>query len=134
MSALLDRLRLFTVREFTAHWGRTLATVTVVAVSAAFLVAVFAISGSVTGSVSRLASGLAGNAALEVSGVTDAGFPQSVREDVAEVPGVSAAVPMLRTSVGDGKGRVLLLGADPSSSALNSDLRGRYRGIRWRRC
>ncbi|MFI6869668.1 FtsX-like permease family protein [Nocardia sp. NPDC050406] len=127
MTALLDRLRLFTIREFTAHWGRSLATITVVAVSAAFLVAVFAISGSVTGSVSRLASGLAGNAALEVSGVTDAGFPQAVREDVAKVPGVAAAVPMMRTSVGDGSGRVLLLGTDPSAAALDSDLKGAMR-------
>lgn len=122
--ALVDRLRLFSVREFTSHWGRTLATVTVVAVSAAFLVAVFAISGSVTGSVERLSSGLAGNAALEVSGVTDSGFPQSVRDDVAKTPGVAAAVPMLRTSVGDGSSRVLLLGTDNSTAALDSDMKG----------
>ena len=45
------------------------------AVSAMYLVAVFGIFGSITGSVNRLADGIAGIAALEVSGITDAGFP-----------------------------------------------------------
>ncbi|WP_324193351.1 ABC transporter permease [Nocardia otitidiscaviarum] len=124
MSASWDRLRLFTVREFTVHWGRTLATVAVVAVSAAFLVAVFAISGSVTGSMQRLTAGLAGTADLEVSGVTDAGFAQSLRDEVAAAPGVAAAVPLLRANLPVDGERVLLLGMDGSSAALGGELSG----------
>lgn len=124
MTALLDRLRLFSIREFAVHRARTAASITVVAVSAAFLVAVMGISGSVNGSVDRLAGGLAGNAELEVSGVTDAGFPQSIRDEVATVPGVDAAVPMLQTQTPTDSGPVLLLGADGNAAALNSALKG----------
>ncbi|WP_405135923.1 FtsX-like permease family protein [Nocardia sp. NBC_01388] len=113
MIALLDRLRLLTIREFATHWGRTVASIFVMAVSAAFLVAVIGISGSLTGSVARLATGLAGNASLEISGVSDAGFPQAVRNDVAAVPGVAAAVPMLRASVGPQDDQLLVLGVTP---------------------
>ncbi|APA97523.1 ABC transporter permease [Nocardia seriolae] len=128
MIALLDRLRLFTIREFTTHWGRTAASLVVLTVCSAFLVAVLGISGSLTRSVQRLSAGLAGNAALEVSGVTDAGFPQQVRTDLAAVPGVAAAVPMLRATAGPDDNRLLVLGVDASSAALDSDLNGAVRG------
>ncbi|MFE3195335.1 FtsX-like permease family protein [Nocardia sp. NPDC059240] len=128
MIALLDRLRLFTIREFTTHWGRTVASIVVLTVCSAFLVAVIGISGSLTGSVTRLAAGLSGNAALEISGVSDAGFPQQVRVDVAAVPGVAAAVPMLRASAGPDADRLLVLGVDASSAALGSDLKGAVAG------
>lgn len=123
MTALVDRLRLLSLREFARHRGRTAASMTVVAVSAAFLVAVLGISGSVTASVTRLANGLAGNASLEVSGITDSGFAESLQHDVAGVPGVAAAVPLLRASIPTSSGPVLLLGADAGSAALESDLR-----------
>ncbi|MFJ4657693.1 FtsX-like permease family protein [Nocardia sp. NPDC088792] len=122
MIALLDRLRLFNIREFTTHWGRTAASLLVMAVSSALLVAVSGISGSLTGSVARLSAGLSGDAALEVSGVTDAGFAASVRDSVAAVPGVAAAVPMLQASIGPDSNRLLVLGVDASGAALHSDL------------
>ncbi|WP_327140881.1 ABC transporter permease [Nocardia sp. NBC_01327] len=130
MIALLDRLRLLTIREFATHWGRTVASIFVMAVSAAFLVAVIGISGSLTGSVARLATGLAGNASLEISGVSDAGFPQAVRNDVAAVPGVAAAVPMLRASVGPQDDQLLVLGVDASSAALDSTVKDAVQGDR----
>ena len=43
-----------------------------------YLVAIFGIFGSITGSVNRLSDGIAGIAALEVSGITDAGFPDTI--------------------------------------------------------
>ncbi|MBL1077890.1 ABC transporter permease [Nocardia sp. 2] len=128
MIALLDRLRLFTVREFATHWGRTAATTVVVAVAAALTVAVLGLSGSLTGSIDRLTAGLAGNAELEVSGVTDSGFPEAVRAEVAAVPGVAAAVPMLRTIVGQGRDRLLILGTDAAAAALDSDMRSATQG------
>lgn len=83
MFAKLDRLRLFNIREFFVYLSRTAMSVAVIAVSAALHVAVFGISGSITESVNRLG---AGNAALEVSGVTDAGFGRDGRTARSPAP------------------------------------------------
>ena len=119
---IVDRMRCFNLREFRRHPGRAAMSLAVVAISATLLVAVFGIAGSITGSSDRLVTGIGGNASLEVSGVTDTGFPESVRLDVAKTPGVAAAVPMLRTSVGPPSQRVVLLGVDESIRAMLSDL------------
>ncbi len=92
-----------------------------------YLVAVFGIFGSITGSVNRLADGIAGVAALEVSGITDAGFPATITADVAAVPGVATAAPMIRTSTSTASGPVLLFGADASSAALGGALKDAVR-------
>ncbi|WP_234937821.1 FtsX-like permease family protein [Mycolicibacterium lutetiense] len=93
------------------------------AVSAMYLVAILGIFGSITGSVNRLADGVAGIAALEVSGVTDAGFPESVAADVAKVPGVATAAPMIRMTAPTATEPVLLFGADDRSRALEGALK-----------
>ena len=115
-------MRVFNVRELRAHPGRTVMSLVVVGISATLLVAVFGIAGSITGSSDRLVAGIGGNAILEVSGVTDTGFPETVQPDVARVQGVAAAVPMLRTSIGKPSERVLLLGVTESVRAMLSDL------------
>ncbi|WP_406231816.1 FtsX-like permease family protein [Nocardia sp. NBC_01009] len=122
--AAWDRLRLFNIGELLAHRGRTLTSLTVMAVSAGLLVAVFSISGSVTGSVDRLTRSLGGKAALEITGVTDAGFDQQLQQRIATTPGVEKAVPMLRAQIGSGTERALLIGADASIAALGSELAG----------
>ena len=119
---IVDRMRAFNLRELRAHPGRTSMSVVVVGISATLLVAVLGIAGSITGSSDRLVAGIGGNASLEVSGVTDTGFPEAVRGRRGEVPGVAAAVPMLRTSVGKPSERVLLLGVDDNVRAMLSDL------------
>lgn len=121
--ATASRLRVFSVRELATHRRRTFASIAVMAVSATYLVAVFGIFGSITGSVSRLADGIAGVAALEVSGITDAGFPDSILAEVAAVPGVATAAPMIRASASTPSGPVLLLGADASTAALGGALK-----------
>ena len=93
------------------------------AVSAMYLVAVFGIFGSITGSVNRLSDGIAGIASLEVSGITDAGFPDTIAADVAAVPGVATAAPMIRTPVSTSSGPVLLFGADERLAALGGALK-----------
>lgn len=93
------------------------------ALSAMYLVAIFGIFGSITGSVNRLADGIAGIAALEVSGITDAGFPDTITADVTAVPGVATAAPMIRTSAATASGPVLLFGADSSIAALGGALK-----------
>ncbi|MBU9766476.1 FtsX-like permease family protein [Mycobacterium sp. TNTM28] len=123
LASSASRLRVFSLRELTVHRRRTLASIAVMAVSAMYLVAIIGIFGSITGSVNRLADGIAGVAALEVSGITDAGFPESVLADVAAVPGVSTAAPMLRMSAPTATGPVLLFGADDRSRALEGALK-----------
>ena len=114
---------MFGLRELAVHRRRTLASITVMAVAAMYLVAIIGIFGSITGSVNRLANGIAGIAALEVSGITDAGFPDTITADVAAVPGVAAAVPMIRTSTSTPLGPVLLLGADAKIDTLGGALK-----------
>jgi putative ABC transport system permease protein len=123
IAAAASRLRLFSLRELAVHRRRTIASIAVMAASAMYLVAVFGIFGSITGSVSRLADGIAGIAALEVSGITDAGFPDTITADVAAVPGVTTAAPMIRTSASTPSGPVLLFGADEKSAALRGALK-----------
>src|SRR5690606_25586166 len=110
--------------ELLAHRGRTMMSLTVMGVSAGLLVSVLSISGSVTGSVDRLTRGLGGDAVLEVTGVTDAGFEQSLLASIATTPGVERAVPLLRTQVGGGEDRALLTGADASIAARGSEPAG----------
>jgi len=88
-----------------------------------YLVAVFGIFGSITGSVNRLGDGIAGIAALEVSGITDGGFPDTITAEIAAVPGVATAAPMIRMSAPTPTGPVLLFGADKSSSELGGALK-----------
>lgn len=119
---IVDRMRAFNMRELRRHPARSAMSLAVVGISATLLVAVFGIAGSITGSSDRLVAGIGGNASLEVSGVTDTGFPESVRADVAKVPGVAAAVPMIRTTTGRPSERVVVLGVDESVRAMLSDL------------
>ncbi|MBV8350156.1 MAG: FtsX-like permease family protein [Mycolicibacterium sp.] len=123
IAAAASRLRLFSLRELAVHRRRTIASIAVMAVSAMYLVAVLGIFGSISGSVNRLADGIAGIAALEVSGTTDGGFPDTITADVAAVPGVATAAPMIRMSASTASGSVLLLGADATSSALRGALK-----------
>ncbi|SNY88429.1 putative ABC transport system permease protein [Nocardia amikacinitolerans] len=122
--AAWDRLRLFNFGELLAHRGRTVMSMTVMAVSASLLVAVLSISGSVTGSVDRLTKALGGKAALEITGITDAGFDQQLLQRITATPGVDQAVPMLRAQLGSGEDRALLLGAEANITALDSELAG----------
>ncbi|MFD4438420.1 ABC transporter permease [Nocardia sp. NPDC058519] len=124
IAAAWDRLRLFNVGELLRHPGRTLLSGAVMGVSAALIVAVLSISGSVTGSVDKLTKGLAGTAELEITGITDAGFEQSLLPRITATPGVATAVPMLRATLGAGPDRALLIGADQTIGALGSDLAG----------
>lgn len=122
MRATLDRVRLLSLRELFQHRGRALAASTVVAVSTALLVAVLSVIGSIDRSIDNLADGISGGAALEVSAFTEAGFPAAIRDVVAEVPGVGAAVPLVQASASTPRGPVLLLGTDINAAALQGSM------------
>ena len=102
--------------------GRALASVAVVAVSAALLVAVLGVSGSITGSINRLATSIGGDADLEVSGITDDGFDETLLEGITGVENVTAAVPMVRIRTAVNSTQALVLGLGQNASELHSDL------------
>ncbi|MFC9897540.1 FtsX-like permease family protein [Nocardia sp. NPDC127579] len=120
--AWLDRLRVLHLRELRSHRARALISIGVVAVSAMLMVTVVGITGSISGSVDKLAEGVGGAARLEVLGITDSGFDQSLSREIAAIDGVRAAVPMLRSVFDAESGRTLLLGVDSTVMALGSDL------------
>jgi putative ABC transport system permease protein len=120
--AAFSRLKVLNVRELRTHWGRAVASVVVVAVSAALLVAVLGVSGSITGSIDRLATSIGGDANLEVSGITGEGFDESLLGTVSGVENVTAAVPLVRTRVTANALPALLLGLGQNASELHSDL------------
>ena len=124
----LSRFRVLGLRDLRAHWVRSLVSSAVVAVAAALLVAVLGTYGSLTGSVERLAVTIAGNADIEIVGVTDSGFAATELDTVRGVPGVDAAVPLLRSDVVTDLGRLTVLGVDASITALDSDLQGAISG------
>jgi putative ABC transport system permease protein len=123
MRILLSRLRLLNVRYVRGHPARTLLSVGVIACSAALIVAVFGTYGSVSGSVSRLAEQVAGNAALEVTGVTDAGLEDRLVPVMEQTDGVEAAVPLVQALILLADKRVMLYGSDTRAAKLSSALR-----------
>ncbi|WP_263999191.1 FtsX-like permease family protein [Mycobacterium yunnanensis] len=120
--ANFSRLKVLNVRELRTHWGRALASVLVVAVSAALLVAVLGVSGSITGSIDRLATSIGGDADLEVSGITGDGVDESMLAAVTATGGVRAAVPLIRTRVTADGQPALLIGLGQNAAELHSDL------------
>ena len=122
MRVLIDWLRVFSLREALAARGRAPVVVAVIAVSAALLVAVLGLIGSIDTSIKRLADGTAGNAQLEVTGIGDGGFTEAVLPDIERAPGVSVAVPTVQASLISDAGQLMLFGADARSIQLNSAL------------
>jgi putative ABC transport system permease protein len=117
-----SRLRVLNVRELLTHWGRAVASIVVVAVSAALLVAVLGVSGSITGSIDRLSTSIGGDADLEVSGITGDGVDESLLGPVGAVKDVVAAVPLVRMRTTANAQPALLLGLGQNASDLHSDL------------
>ena len=120
--AVFSRLKVLNVRELRTHWGRAVASIVVVAVSATLLVAVLGVSGSITGSIDRLATSIGGDADLEVSGITGEGVDEAMLATVAGTENVRAAVPLVRTRITADGQPALLIGLGQNASELHSDL------------
>lgn len=120
--AVFSRLKVLNVRELRTHWGRAVASIVVVAVSATLLVAVLGVSGSITGSIDRLATSIGGDADLEVSGITGEGIDETMLTTVAGTENVRAAVPLVRTRITADGQPALLIGLGQNASELHSDL------------
>lgn len=117
---MIDRFAVFTLRELSAHRGRAIASTVVVAAATALLVAVLCILTSINGAIDSLGDRLVGTASLEVSASSGAGIPGELRDTVAAVDGVAAAVPLIQARVATANGDLLLLGTDASAGRLHS--------------
>lgn len=119
----LSRLQLLNWRYVRGHQWRTTLAAGVITLSAALIVAVFGTYGSVSGSVAELSDQIAGNASLEVTGITDAGLSQQLVSVVAATEGVGTAAPVVQSPVLWRGNQELLLGIDGSARTLGSALR-----------
>ncbi len=117
----MARFRLLNLRHVVRQRARSVLSVAGIAVAAALIVTVFSTYGSLTGSVQRLGARVAGNAEIEVAGVTDTGLDQRLLVGVRTTSGVDAAVPLIRSPVLLGGRQAVLFGVDNSLSALGGE-------------
>jgi putative ABC transport system permease protein len=116
---LLSRLRLLNARYVSSHPGRSLLNLSVVAISAALIVAIFSTYGSLTGSVARFYGQLAGRAELEITGVTGTGVDAALVSRIEATPGVASIAPMVISPVTVAGQQAILIGADERAAAIS---------------
>jgi putative ABC transport system permease protein len=118
----VSRLQRHPVQEAFAGAG--------IAVGVALLFAVEVANTSITGSADQVVRGLIGDARLQLSARSADGFPETLAQRIAQLPGVKRAVPLLRarvTLVGPRARRdVELVGATPALPALGGALTGNF--------
>lgn len=86
------------------------------------MVAVLGLFGSLDGSVQGFVDDVAGSADLEVSAVSDEGFDERIFFDIAQVRGVEAAIPALRSRALVGGSQVIIVGVDERARRLGTRL------------
>ncbi|HST56918.1 MAG TPA: ABC transporter permease [Solirubrobacteraceae bacterium] len=108
------RLRRHGVQELLAAIG--------IAVGVALVFGVLVANTSVTGSASQIAHSLIGGARLQLAARSADGFDQRLAERARQLPGVAAAVPVLRTSVSlqgpGGRQSIQLVGVNSNIASL----------------
>jgi putative ABC transport system permease protein len=123
-------LLMFYRRHLRVQPLRELMAVIGVAAGVALLFAVQIANSSVTGSFEEVVRGVAGRATLEVAARSPEGFDDSVQEQIAAMPGIRAAAPILTQQVvivGPTASRALtLVGADERLATLGGDLISRF--------
>jgi putative ABC transport system permease protein len=114
----LNTFRLLHLRRFFEHSGRTVLSITGIAIGAALVVSVLGFFGSLNGSVEAFTSDLAGVADLEVAAVSDDGFDERLFFEIAKTEGVEAAIPMIRSPALVNGQRALIVGLDQRAEKL----------------
>jgi len=109
-----DRVRAHPVQEFLAGAG--------VAIGVAFAFAVVVANGSIASNERALVRGIAGSAKLQLSARSSDGFPETIAQQVRELPDVAVASPVLeqraRVRGPSGTRTVSLVGVDRSITDL----------------
>src|SRR4051812_48699878 len=93
-----------------------------IAVGVALVVAVSAMYGSLSRSIERSTSDLAGSADLEGAGLSESGFDAHLVDEAAAVPGVGAAIPLIRSAVVIDRQPTLLFGFDQRALQIGPKL------------
>jgi putative ABC transport system permease protein len=112
-------------REIQRHPGRASLTVLSIVVGVAAVASVLLATGTARQAYREMYEALTGRASLEVVGAGGAGFDERVQLDVARVPEVQAAIPLvLRPTVlyrPGGRLKLLAVGIDPARDRLVHD-------------
>lgn len=116
----MNTFRLLHLRRAFEHPGRTVLSITGIAIGAALVVSVLGFFGSLEGSVDAFTTDLAGAADLEVAAVSDDGFDEKLFFDIEATEGVKTAVPMIRSTALVNRRRALILGLDQRARALGT--------------
>lgn len=119
----LSRVRLVNLRELRSHPLRMWATLGVVVIASALLVAVLGAFGSLTDAVRQSNAAISGGADVEVTGITDTGIDADLAGRIRELPDVKTAAPLIRGSVVIDGATVALIGSDHRLTALSPQLR-----------
>jgi putative ABC transport system permease protein len=106
------------LRRFREHRVRTLLSVLGIAAGTALVVAVTCVYWSMAASIDRVTTDVAGQADLEVGGLTEAGFDQALLQEIDDVAGVRVAAPMVRGQVVVNGEQALLFGFDKQVEKL----------------
>ncbi len=126
MIGYLRTLALFYRRHLRVQPLRELMAVLGVAAGVALLFAVQVAHRSITGSFDQIAHGVAGGASLELAARGPEGFSETIAEEVARMPGVRAAAPILSVPVvavgRHGRRTLTLVGATEQVDALHGAL------------
>jgi putative ABC transport system permease protein len=122
----LRTLFLFYRRHLRVQPVRELMAVAGVAAGVALLFAVQIANSSITGSFEEIVHGVAGKATLEVAARGPEGFNERIEEEVAGIPDVKAAAPILQQQVvvvgPEGSRALTLVGADERLGSLGGKL------------
>ncbi len=126
MIGQLHTLAMFYRRHLRVQPLRELMAIAGVAAGVALLFSVQVAHRSIVGSFEEVAHGVAGHATLELAARSPEGFPGSIATEVAQMPGVAAAAPLLTVQVQaagpHGERALTLVGADERVLALHGRL------------
>jgi putative ABC transport system permease protein len=118
-------VRLYRVR-LRARLTQELFAVLGIAIGVALLFASQVANTSLDGSVQRLTAGIVGNMRFQLAARDSHGFGESLTREVARLPGVQAAVPVLEQSANvlgpSGERSVDLVGTDPRLAKLGGNI------------
>jgi len=128
-------MRRLNLRHLWGHKLRTLLTLSGIAAGVALVFSIQVINATLLSSLRSSARDLAGAAELELSASDTTGFDSGILQEIEDVSGVDAAIPVLRSTSrltgGDATQRALIVGVTsdfgrlfPSETTVDADLRG----------
>lgn len=109
------------LRPMRNHPSRALLSVSGVAVGIALMIAMLGLFSSLGSAAASLAS-FAGDANIEVTAPNDSGLPSGLLEQIAAIPGVQVAAPIVRSSVAANGATLLLIGIDQRLSEVGGGI------------